>query len=308
VKVVAVAGSIRAGSTTGALVAKIAGLAPTDVTVDVWDDLGGLPPFSPDDDGDTPPASVAAFRARLRDADAVILCTPEYAFGMPGALKNGLDWLVSSGELNRRPVAALAASPSADGGMRALGWLRQTLTAMDAIVPPAATFTVPFVRQRLTDGAADDRLRGIFTALRAPAAGETIRPFAPNDRDGVVALWSEVFADDPPRNAPALVIDRKLTVQPELFLVALRDGRVVGAVLGGYDGVRGWVHHLAVEPGLRRTGVARRLMADVERRLAALGCPKINLQVRATNGGVVAFYERLGYRVEERISMGKEAR
>jgi chromate reductase, NAD(P)H dehydrogenase (quinone) len=306
VKVVAIAGSIRAGSTTGALVGKIAVLAPPDVMVDVWDGLAALPPFSPDDDGDVPPAPVAAFRAQLRGADAVIFCTPEYAFGMPGALKNALDWLVSSGEVNRRPVAALAASPSAEGGVRALGWLRQTLTAMDAIVPPAATFTVPFVRQRLADGAADERLRGMFVALRAPLEGETIRPFAPNDRDGVVALWAEAFADDPPRNAPAGVIDRKMAVQPELFLVALHDDRVVGTVLGGYDGVRGWIHHLAVHPRLRRRGIARRLMADVERGLAAIGCPKINLQVRATNTGVVAFYERLGYGVEDRLSMGKE--
>jgi chromate reductase, NAD(P)H dehydrogenase (quinone) len=306
VRVVAIAGSIRGGSATRMLVDAIASLAPADVTVDVWDGLGTLPPFSPDDDGDEPPAAVAAFRARLRAADAVILCTPEYAFGMPGVLKNALDWLVSSGELNRRPVAALAASPSAEGGVRALGWLRQTLSAMDAIVSPAATFTVPFVRQRLADGAADDRLRGVFVALRAPATGETIRPFAPNDRDGVVALWTDVFADDPPRNAPPGLIDRKVTVQPELFLVALQDGRVVGTVLGGYDGVRGWIHHLAVEPGARRAGVASRLMAQVERGLAALGCPKINLQVRATNAAVIAFYERLGYVAEDRLSMGKE--
>ncbi len=305
-KVVAIAGSIRAGSATRMLVDAIAALAPAGVMVETWDGLGTLPPYSPDDDGDAPPAAVTAFRTRLRAADAVIVCTPEYAFGMPGVLKNALDWLVSSGELHRRPVAALAASPSADGGVRALGWLRQTLTAMDAIVPPAATFAVPFVRQRLADRAADDRLRAVFAALRAPGAGETIRPFAPNDRDGVVALWSEVFADDPPRNAPPALIDRKVTVQPELFLVALQDGRVVGTVLGGYDGVRGWIHHLAVAPGVRRGGVASRLMAQVERGLAALGCPKINLQVRATNPGVVAFYERLGYVAEDRLSMGKE--
>jgi ribosomal protein S18 acetylase RimI-like enzyme len=131
------------------------------------------------------------------------------------------------------------------------------------------------------------------------------RSYTSTDHDAVVALWTEVFADDPPWNAPAAVIRRKLTVQPELFLVATHDGAVIGTVLGGYDGVRGWIHHLAVHPSARRTGVATRLMAHVERALAALGCPKINLQVRATNAGATAVYRRLGYAVEERVSMGK---
>jgi NAD(P)H-dependent FMN reductase/ribosomal protein S18 acetylase RimI-like enzyme len=305
VRVAAIPGSVRAGSVNRAVVDAIAALAPPDVTVDVWDGLGTLPLFSPDLDGDTVPVPVAEVRARLAAADAVIVCTPEYAFGMPGALKNALDWLVASGELNRKPVAALSASPSADGGVRALAWLRQTLTAMDAIVPPAATFAVPFVRQRLGDGSMTNRLCGVFTALRAPAGAETIRPFGPLDHDGVVALWSEVFADDPPRNAPAEMIARKTTVQPELFLLAIEDGAVVGTVIGGFDGVRGWIHHLAVQPRRRRGGIASRLMARAEEGLAALGCPKVNLQVRADNVAVVAFYEHAGYAVEDRLSMGK---
>lgn len=131
------------------------------------------------------------------------------------------------------------------------------------------------------------------------------RPFAPPDHDAVVALWSEVFAGDPPRNAPPVMIRRKLAVQPELFLVATRDGQVIGTVMAGYDGVRGWIHHLAVHPSARRTGVASRLMAHAERALGALGCPKVNLQVRADNVAVTALYRRLGYRIEERVSMGK---
>ncbi len=131
------------------------------------------------------------------------------------------------------------------------------------------------------------------------------RPYSPADHDAVVALWSEVFAGDPPRNAPPAMIRRKLGVQPELFLVATQEGRVIGTVLAGFDGVRGWIHHLAVDPSARRAGVATRLMAHAERALAAVGCPKVNLQVRATNAGVVAFYRRLGYVVEERVSMGK---
>ena len=134
----------------------------------------------------------------------------------------------------------------------------------------------------------------------------TVREYAERDRDDVVALWNRVFADDPPRNAPERVIARKLATQRELFLVADDRGRVVGTVLGGWDGFRGWVYHLAVDPQHRRAGIGRELMQEIERRLRALGCPKINLQVRAHNSGVRAFYERLGWTTEAHISMGKE--
>ena len=133
-----------------------------------------------------------------------------------------------------------------------------------------------------------------------------VREYAERDRGEVVALWNEVFADDPPRNAPERVIERKLATQRELFLVAEQRGRVVGTVLGGYDGFRGWVYHLAVAPEQRRAGIGRELMQEIERRLRALGCPKINLQIRAHNSGVRAFYERLGWSTEAHISMGKE--
>jgi len=121
----------------------------------------------------------------------------------------------------------------------------------------------------------------------------------------VISLWGEVFPDDPPWNEPAAVIRRKLTVQPQLFLVGLVDGRVVGTVLAGFDGVRGWVHHLAVHGSCRRQGIASALMRAAEEGLAGLGCPKVNLQVRATNAAVVAFYRAIGYDVEERASLGK---
>jgi ribosomal protein S18 acetylase RimI-like enzyme len=101
------------------------------------------------------------------------------------------------------------------------------------------------------------------------------------------------------------MIARKLTVQPELFLVAVQDGLVVGAVMAGFDGVRGWIHRLAVLESTRRRGVGKRLIVHAENGLHRLGCPKVNLQVRSTNASVIAFYRALGYAVEERISMGK---
>jgi ribosomal protein S18 acetylase RimI-like enzyme len=132
-----------------------------------------------------------------------------------------------------------------------------------------------------------------------------IRPFLAADHAAVVALWREVFPDDPPWNEPSEMIRRKATVQPELFLVARDGGRVIGTVLAGFDGVRGWIHHLAVDPSVRRRGVASALMRAAEEGLAKHGCPKVNLQVRATNAAVIALYRRIGYEVEERVSMGK---
>src|SRR5262245_66488002 len=100
-------------------------------------------------------------------------------------------------------------------------------------------------------------------------------------------------------------MQRKRSVQPDLFLVALEDHTVVGTCMAGFDGHRGWVHLVAVAPEHRRRGVGSALMRRAEALLAALGCPKVNLQVRASSPEVVPFYQGLGYRVEERISMGK---
>lgn len=133
----------------------------------------------------------------------------------------------------------------------------------------------------------------------------TVRAFDPGDVSQVTALWQRVFVDDQPWNAPDEIIRHKLAVQPNLFLVGTLDSRVVATVMAGYDGNRGWIYHLAVEPDLQRSGWGRRIMEEAEARLRALGCPKINLQVRASNSGVVKFYESLGYTVEDRISMGR---
>jgi hypothetical protein len=101
------------------------------------------------------------------------------------------------------------------------------------------------------------------------------------------------------------MIDNKLKVQPELLLVGTVEGAVVGAVMAGFDGIRGWIYHLAVAPEWRRRGFATHLVRAAELGLRKLGCPKVNLQVRATNSAVVAFYQSLGYEIEERLSMGR---
>lgn len=115
----------------------------------------------------------------------------------------------------------------------------------------------------------------------------------------------EVFPNNPPWNDPTADIKRKLGCQRELFLVGEREGRVIAAVMAGFDGHRGWVHLVAVSTACRRQNVGRAMMIEAEQKLRQIGCTKINLQVRATNRGVVSFYEKLGYAVEESVSMGK---
>ncbi len=131
-----------------------------------------------------------------------------------------------------------------------------------------------------------------------------IRPFEAEDTEPVVALLTACGLTRP-WNDPRRDIARKLAVQPELFLVADDDGRVVGTAMAGYDGHRGHVHYLAVDPAEQGTGIGRRLMAQVEARLLALGCPKVNLQIRAGNEGVRTFYDRLGYAPDEATGLGK---
>jgi ribosomal protein S18 acetylase RimI-like enzyme len=132
-----------------------------------------------------------------------------------------------------------------------------------------------------------------------------IRPFHEADTTAVAALWTSVFAYPTAHNNPTASIQRKLACQRELFFVAILDGIVVGTVMGGYDGHRGWIYSLAVAPHARRRGIGTTLMHHVECALQQRGCPKINLQVLGPNTATVAFYQKLGYAVEERISMGK---
>ncbi|KAA3630025.1 MAG: GNAT family acetyltransferase [Proteobacteria bacterium] len=135
-------------------------------------------------------------------------------------------------------------------------------------------------------------------------AAATIRPFRPADTEAVVRLWRDCRLTRP-WNDPYKDIERKLAVQPELFLVAVRGARVVGTVMGGYDGHRGWINYLAVSPSARRRGEAGRLVDTLERALHDMGCPKVNLQIRRSNRAVIEFYESIGYREDDVLSMGK---
>lgn len=132
----------------------------------------------------------------------------------------------------------------------------------------------------------------------------TIRAFREADEQAVIALWRACDLVRP-QNDPRKDIARKLKVNREWFLVAECDDRIVATHVAGYEGHRGWINYLAVEPALQRSGLGRALMLEAERLLRAAGCPKINLQVRTTNRRAIAFYERLGFAVDEVVSLGK---
>lgn len=141
-------------------------------------------------------------------------------------------------------------------------------------------------------------------SLVTSLADVTLRVYRPTDEGAVVALWRACDLVRP-WNDPHKDIARKLLVQPELFLVAENATGIVGTAMAGYDGHRGWLYYLAVAPSAQRLALGRRLVAEVEHLLLAMGCPKINLQVRNTNVGVISFYEKLGFTADASASLGK---
>ena len=132
-----------------------------------------------------------------------------------------------------------------------------------------------------------------------------IRLYDDTDEAAVVGLWRQAFPEDPPHNNPALVVRRKGAFQRELFFIAEHEGNVVGSVMAGYDGHRGRVYTVVVHPGHRRQGIGTALVRYAEAALKALGCPKISVQVPSGDTEVVALFQKLGYQVEPRISLGK---
>lgn len=120
----------------------------------------------------------------------------------------------------------------------------------------------------------------------------------------MVQLWTDCNLIVPWNN-PHRDIQRKLGVQPELFLVGCLTDRIIATVMAGYDGHRGWINYLAVHPNNQHTGIGKHMMDEAEIRLRAIGCPKINLQVRRTNAKVFEFYRKIGYKLDDVVSLGK---
>lgn len=172
VTLLAVSGSLRTSSSNTALLQAIGNMLPSFVHWQVYDSLESIPAFNPDKDGQGNSAApaVAAFRAAIAAADAILICTPEYAFGIPGALKNALDWTVSSGSLNEKPVAAISASPLPTGGNHALAALLLTLKALGAVTTNTA-LSIPTVNKvcsgegELKDDAVAGNLQAVLEHL-----------------------------------------------------------------------------------------------------------------------------------------------
>lgn len=150
-KILGISGSLRNASSNTALLRACAALAPDGITISIYEGLDKLPYFSPELDTETtvPADAVADLRAKIGTADAIIISTPEYAFGIPGVLKNALDWIVSSGEFTHKPTGVISASPLATGGEKAHASLVQTLTVMTATIREEFKLIIPTVRTKI---------------------------------------------------------------------------------------------------------------------------------------------------------------
>ena len=182
IHILAISGSIRAASSNTAALQALVALAPPGVTITLYDKLASLPYFNPDLDreGDTPPASVADLRARIGQADGIVICSPEYAHGVPGVLKNALNWLVSSLEFPGKPVALINISPRSTFAQASLA---ETLSTMSAVLisDPALTIALPRDRRdvagMLADPAISQDLRAAISAVvRAIAISRSSAP------------------------------------------------------------------------------------------------------------------------------------
>jgi ribosomal protein S18 acetylase RimI-like enzyme len=127
--------------------------------------------------------------------------------------------------------------------------------------------------------------------------------YVPSHREAVVDLWKKCGLVVP-WNDPVEDIQKKLDFQPDLFLIALLDGRLIGSVMIGYEGHRGWMNYLAVLPEYQKRGYGRKLVERSIEELKKLGCLKLNVQVRESNSGVIEFYRRLGFKDDNVVSLG----
>jgi chromate reductase, NAD(P)H dehydrogenase (quinone) len=166
----AISGSLRVGSSNHNILRFLQKLAPSGITFTIYDNLAQIPPFDPGLDHERPPDAVAELRSFIKHADGVIICTPEYAYGVPGQLKNALDWTVSSGSLVDKPLALITAST---GGENAHAALLLILGALSANVLKDATLLIPFIRSKMdgqgniTDDATIEKLKAAFNAFCA---------------------------------------------------------------------------------------------------------------------------------------------
>ena len=125
-------------------------------------------------------------------------------------------------------------------------------------------------------------------------------------REQVISLWQSIFNYKDSRNDPSIVIDKKITINDNLFFVAVDENQIIGTIMAGYDGHRGWIYSIAVHPDNQKQGIGSDLLTFAQNKLTSLGCLKINLQIMEGNEAVQKFYKANGYSVEQRVSMGKK--
>jgi len=175
-RILALSGSLRAGSINARLLREAARLAPAGLAFEYWERLDELPHFSPERDIEPPPEPVADLRARMRTADALLIATPEYIHAMPAVLKNLLEWVVSSGDCVGKPAAAWSASPSREGGAKAQASLAHTLEVMSVQVVPEAALCLTLAASgldaegKLVDPAQAAQVKAAMQALAAAGA------------------------------------------------------------------------------------------------------------------------------------------
>jgi NAD(P)H-dependent FMN reductase len=168
--ILAISGSLRLGSSNHAILRALGKMMPPDINYQIFNGINEIPAFDPDLDNNTPPLAVASFRKQLAEADGIIICTPEYAYGVPGALKNAWDWTVSSASFSGKPTALITAST---GGENAHEAMIKILGAIDAKLTPETTLLIQFVRSKMdTDGNIIDeatvaKLQSVYEAFIA---------------------------------------------------------------------------------------------------------------------------------------------
>jgi len=170
IKIFAVSGSLRAASSNTSVLRAIANMASQNVEFTIYERLDSLPFFSPERDTEDVHSAVADLRKQIQNSAAVIVCTPEYAFGVPGALKNALDWTVSSGDFSKKPLALISASPLASGADKAHAALLLTFKALDAIITKETKLIIPIVYKKLSEDVVTDeetkqQLKTLLNAL-----------------------------------------------------------------------------------------------------------------------------------------------